>query len=273
MSKVMIIARGIMGQEMRSIRVIMGYLLGLTFLALGLYDFMRYIAEIGEPVNIGEAFIVTANHGMAGRFWILGYLLIIADAPFVKGNTYMLLYRSGRRAWNMGMLLYVFLQALWYTVCFAAVSALVSIPHGFSGGLWSSPVYLLAKGETSAIAEKYQVYFDGVSMMRHMTVPQAFGITFLYVLCYFVLLGVLLYVCNLVVGGFWGLAAVAVVHLGGISISFLARGPRCLVYYIDGAGGHWRYLGIILIIILAMAAASLFAVGRVDIQARTEGGA
>lgn len=185
----------------------------------------------------------------------------------------MLLYRSGRQVWNMGMLLYVFLQALWYTVCFAAVSALVSIPNGFSGKLWSSPIYLLAQGETSAIAEQYQVYFDGVSMMRHMTVPQAFGITMLYMLCYFVLLGVLLYVCNLVVGGFLGLAAVAVVHLGGISISFLTRGPRCPVYYIDGAGGQWRYLGSLLIIILAMAAVSLFAVGRVDIQARTEGGA
>ena len=272
MSKVIIMFKGMLRQEMPSVRVIMGYLLGLTFLALGLNDFLRYVNEIKEPINICEAFIVTANQDMADRFWMLGYLLIIADAPFVKENTYITLYRSGRRVWSMGMLFYVIIQAFLYTLCFATVSIVIGTPFGFCGRIWSSPVYMLATGTSGAIAMKYNLYFDGMAMMKHMTVLQAFGITFLYMFCYLAFIGVLLYVISLVLGNFWGLTAVVVAHLGGRFVSFLTKLPRCPVSYVDGAGNHWRYPCFYLALILIMTAVSLFAVGRVDIQARTKGG-
>lgn len=272
MSKVIIITKGILRQEMRSVRVIMGYMLGFAFLALGLNDFLRYAIDIKEPVNIFEAFIVTENQSLANMFWVLGYLLVVADAPFVRANTYITLYRSGRRVWSMGMLFYVLTQAFLYTMCFAAVSALVSVPFGFFGGIWSSPVYMLATDAASAVAREYNVYFEGISMMKHMTVLQGFGITFLYMFCYLAFIGVLLYVCSLVLGSFWGLVAAAVAHLGGIFLSFFFRLPQCPVYYVDGAGSHWRYPCITLALLLIMTVVSLFAVGRVDIQARTGGG-
>lgn len=262
------IALGTLRQEMGSLRVMMGYLLGMTFLALALNDFFGYAMDIKEPVNIFEAFIVMENQGIAGRFWVLGYLLVIADAPFVGKNTYMLLYRSGRRVWNMGMLLYVFIQAFMYSGCLAAGSVAASIPCGFYGRIWSSPVYLLAISGSNAIAEKYHIFFDGAVMMEHMTVLQAFGITFLYLLCYFVFLGILLYVCNLVFGGFWGLTAVAGVHLGGTVLSFTAGLHQSPVYYADGLGSWWRYPGMMLVLVSVMVLISLSAVERVDIQAR-----
>ncbi|MDE7017731.1 MAG: hypothetical protein K2P65_09185 [Lachnospiraceae bacterium] len=262
------IALGMLRQEMGSAKMIMGYLLGLTFLALGANDFLRYAMETREPVNICEPFIVAANQGMACRFWVLGYLLVIGDAPFVKGNAYMVLYRSGRRVWNMGMLLYVFLQALLYTICLATVSVAASTPFGFPGELWSSPVYMLATVASNAIAEKYHIYFDGVAMMEYMTVFQAFGITFLYMLCYFVFLGVLLYLCNLTLGSFWGLAAVSVAHLGGVMLSFAGSLHPSPAYYVDSTGSHWRYPCRMLIFILIMTIVSLVAVKRADIQKR-----
>ena len=266
--RVIRIAFGILRQEMGNLRVMMGYLLGMTFLALALNDFLRYAIDLKEPVNICEAFIVTENQGIAGRFWVLGYLLIIADAPFVKKNTYMLLYRSGRRAWNMGMVLYVFIQAFMYSICFAVGSIAASIPYGFFGKLWSSPVYLLAVNASNSIAEKYHVFFSGAAMMQHMTVSQAFGITFLYMFCYFAFLGVILYVCNLVLGGFWGLTAVAVLHLGGVVLSFAARLHQSPAYYVDGTGSHWRYPCMMFAFTLVMAMVPLLAVRRVDIHAR-----
>lgn len=262
------IAVGLLRQEWGSVRVKMGYLLGLTILALGINDFFRYAIKIGEPVNICEAFIVMENQGVAFRFGILGYLLVIADAPFVRGNTYLTLYRCGRRIWNAGMLLYVFMQAFFYTLCFAGISVAASIPLGFPGGLWSSPVWLLATKTSNVVTEKYHVFFDGMSMMRHMTVLQAFGITFFYLLCYVVFLGILLYVCNLISGGFFGLAAVAVVHLGGVFLSAAAWLHQSPAYYVDGAGGHWEYPGRMAVLILILAAVSCHVVGRVDLQAK-----
>lgn len=259
---------GTLRQEMGSLRVIMGYLLGMTFLALALNDFFGYAMDIKEPVNIFEAFIVMENQGIAGRFWVLGYLLIIADAPFIRRNTYMLLYRSGRRVWNIGMLLYVLTQAFAYSGCLAVGSVATGIPCGFFGRHWSSPVYLLAVNASGAIAEKYSLFFEGAAMMKHMTVLQAFGITFLYLFCYFAFLGVLLYVCNLVFGGFWGLTAVAAVHLGGAVLSFTAGLHQSPVYYVDGSGSQWRYPGMMCGFIFVMVLVSLAAIERVDIQAR-----
>lgn len=264
-AKAIRIAFGMLRQEMGSVRTIMGYLLGMTFLALGANDFLRYAMEMREPVNVCETFIVTSNQGMACRLWVLGYLLVIGDAPFVKGNTYMVLYRSGRRVWNAGMLFYVFLQALLYILCLAAVSVAAGIPFGFSGKLWSSPVYMLATAASNAMAEKYHVYFEGAAMMEYMTVFRAFGITFLYMLCYFVFLGVLLYLCSLALGGFWGLAAVSSAHLGGVVLSFAGRLHSSPVYYVDSAGSHWRYPCRMLVFILIMTAVSLVAVKRADI--------
>lgn len=273
MNKIILITRGMLRLEMGRVRVIMGYLLGLTLLAVGLRDFFGYVTRMGEPVNILEAFIVTENQSMAGGFWVIGYLLVLADAPFVKANTGMILYRSGRHAWSMGMVFYVLIQAFLYTSCFAALSVAVSIPQGFWGRIWSSPVYMLAMNTSDAIAGKYNVYFEGASMMRHMTVLQAFGITFLYMLCYLAFIGMLLYVCSLVLGSFWGLAAAATAHLGGAVISFFAALPWGSAYYVDDAGSHWRYPGIFLALLLILTAVSLFAIGKVDIPARTEGGA
>lgn len=269
MSKVIWITRGILRQEMGYARAVMGYLLGLTFLALGLYDFLRYAAEIKEPVNLLEAFIVTENQGMAGRFWIMGYLLVIADAPFVRGNTGMILYRSGRRVWSVGTALYVLIQAFLYTACFAAFSVAASIPCGFPGKLWSSPVYLLAANTSEAIARKYHVYFEGMAMMKYMTVLEGFGITFLYMFCYLALIGMLLYACSFLPGGFWGLVAAAVAHLGGVILSFFALLPWSPVHYIDGVGNHWKYPCIFLVFTFSMIAVLQFAIGRVDIQAGT----
>ena len=304
MSRVILITRGILRQEMSRPRVIMGYLLGLTLLAMGLRDFLGYAMEIKEPVNLLEAFIVTENQSTAGIFWLTGYLLILADAPFVQGNTCMILYRSGRRIWSMGMLLYVLIQAFLYTACFAALSVAASIPRGFHGRIWSSPVYLLATNTSTAIAEKYHLSFEGVAMMKHMTVLQAFGITFLYMFCYLAVIGVLLYVCSLVMGGFWGLAVAATAHLGGRFLSWIPAGnalsimlaqvsgecrvgqymaacsavlthglPWSPVPYIDGGGGHWRYPCVSLIFLLIMTIVLLAAVNKVDIPARMEGGA
>ncbi len=267
-ARAILIAFMVQRQEMGSVRVILGYLLGMTFLALGTKDFLQYALETGEPVNICETFIVTASQGMACRFWVLGYLLAVGDAPFVKGNACMVLYRSGRQVWNTGMLLYVFLQGFLYTLCLAVVSVAAGTPFGFAGGLWSSPTYMLATVASNGIAGKYHIYFDGAASMEHMTVYQAFGITFLYILCYFVFLGILLYLCNLSLGGFWGLAAVSAAHLGGVVLSFAGSLHLSPAYYVDSAGSHWRYPGRMLVLILMMAAVTSAAVKRADIQER-----
>lgn len=213
MSKAVMIAKQTFLQELASARVIMGYLLGLAFLATGLEDFWHFVTYTGEPVNVFETFIVAESQTRAGFLWALGYMLIISDAPFVNKGLYLVLYRCKRYAWNMGMALYIAFQAFVYTLLFAAVSALAGIRSGYIGMIWSSPVYTLMKDTSGVFLKKFGMSFPYETVMRKMTVVSAFGSAFLNMLCYLLLIGMILYVCNLTLGGMWGMAAVVLLHL------------------------------------------------------------
>ncbi len=272
MNKAFRIAAGTFRQELGSPRVIMGYLLGLTFLALGLKDFLRFAAYLQEPVNILEAFIVTESQRSAEGFWLMGYLLVVADAPFVRADTYFILYRGGRRLWSLGMTLYILWQAFFYTLLAAAVSVLASVPGGYFGGLWSSPVFVLVKDAGGVFEESYQLYFPFEAMLRDMTPFRAFGAAFLYMFCYCAFFGMLLYFCSAAFGGVWNLPAAALLHLGSRYLPFPSPLAWCPGQYAGAGFGGLKYPGLELAGILLMTAASLFAVQKTDFRVRGEGG-
>lgn len=268
--KAIAVAGGIFCQELRRARVYMGYVLGLAALAGGLNAFLKYAAASGEAVNVFEAFIVAEHTGSVFQCLVLGYLLIIASAPFIRADTCLVLYRSGRRGWNAGALFYILLQTFLYVFFLAGACAAVSCPVGFLGKAWSSPVRMLTLDDTGMLARRYMVTFRCPGMVKNMTAVQAFGTTFMYLYVYLVLLGVVYYLCNLALKGFWGLIAVASVHLGSY---FLPHQPIPRPYpghFADGGNGLWMPFGSYLALVLIFAAISFWAVKRVDMLLRME---
>lgn len=264
--KAVAVAGGIFCQEMRRVRVCIGYILGLAALAGGLNAFLRYVGASGEAVNVLEAFIVTEHNSGIFQCLVLGYLLIIASAPFIKADTYLVLYRSGRWSWNAGALIYILLQSFLYVLLLAGVCVAVSCPMGFFGESWSGPVHMLALDESGMLAQRYMVTFRCTEMMKNMTVPQAFGITFFYLSVYLDMLGVIYYLCNLAFKGFWGLIAVATVHLGSYFLPFQPIPRPYPGYFADGGNGLWMLVGGYLALALIFALISFWAVKRVDIK-------
>ena len=264
------VAGGIFSQEMRRVRVCMGYIFGLAVLAGELNAFLRYVDASGEAVNVLEAFIVAEHTGSIFQCLVLGYLLIIAAAPFIKADTYLVLYRSGRRGWNAGALFYILLQSFLYVFLLAGVCVAVSFPMGFFGELWSGPVHMLTLDESGMLAQRYMVTFCCTEMMKNMTVPQAFGITFLYLSVYLDMLGVIYYLCNLAFKGFWGLIAAATVHLGSYFLPYQPIPRPYPGYFADGGSGLWMPLGGYLALTLIFAVISFWAVKRVDMLLKSE---
>jgi hypothetical protein len=270
------ITKGMFEQERQSGRIFMGFLLGIAFMGYWMRGFLRYAAETGEPINILETFIVVEQHYVNLLFLILGWLLVISDAPFMKGNLYLLLYRCGRRSWNMGMLLYVLIQAFLYTAAMAVFTVIISSRLGFAGKMWSSPVYTLALDVGNNIGVKYNITFPWYAMMENMTVPQAFAVTFLFLYLYLVFLGMLLYVCTLLLSGIWGIVVVMGVHLAGylrmmdgyIETSFFARAVPG--NFIDGTGAYWKSALLFLVLIAVLMALSTVFVKRIEFHPGTE---
>ena len=269
-----VIIKGMFQQERG--RVFMGYLLGFAIMGYWMAGFLRYAADTGEPVNILETFCVVEQHYVNMLFLVLGWLLVVADVPFMKGNLYLLLYRCGRKRWNMGMLFYIFMQAFLYAGAMAAFSIIVSSFLGFAGDMWSSPVYALALDAGNNIGVEYNITFPYLSMMKAMSVPQAFAVTFLFFYLYLAFLGALLYVFALLFSGIAGMAAVMGVHLAGYlrmmdghtETSLFARAIPG--NFIDGSLSYLQSAALFLSMILVLTALSSFFVSRVSFDSGTE---
>ena len=270
------ITKNMLRQEQGEKRAVMGFLLGIALLGWRLQLFLKYAADMGEPVNILEAFVVVAHLYKNMLFLPLGWLLLVADAPFVKGNAYLVLHRCGRKVWNLGMLLYIAVQAFLYAACLALVSVLASSPLGFAGNMWSSPVYDLAMGQAESEAMEAGIDFSWPNIMEAMHVPEAFFLTLLFLWLYLMTLGMLLYVCTLLMKEIFAILAVFGVQIGGfllqegMSPQFSLLSKSVLGYSVDGNGGEWKTALLFVGILLILAVISLCFIGRVDFQLKTE---
>lgn len=270
------ITKNMLRQEQGEKRAVMGFLLGIALLGWRLQLFLKYAADMGEPVNILEAFVVVVHLYKNMLFLPLGWLLLVADAPFVKGNAYLVLHRCGRKVWNLGMLLYIAVQAFLYAACLALVSVLASSPLGFAGNMWSSPVYDLAMGQAESEAMEAGIDFSWPNIMEAMHVPEAFFLTLLFLWLYLMTLGMLLYVCTLLLKGIFAILAVFGVQIGGfllqegMSPQFSLLSKSVLGYSVDGNGGEWKTALLFAGILLILTVISLCFIGRVDFQLKTE---
>ena len=263
-------------EEWHNKRVIMGFLLGMALFGYWLNLFLQYALDVGEPVNVLEAFIVVEHHHKSILFLTACWLLIISDAPFIKKNTYLSLCRSSRKKWNTAMLQYIMIQAFLYVAGIAVVSIAASILHGFWGNMWSSPVYNLAMDIGNHLGVKYNISFPWVNVMQEMTVPQAFMITFAFLFLYLVLIGFFLYMCNLLLKEIYGILTVFGIQISGYllqqeGITYLSLMAKAIPgYAIDGNGGQWKVVVLFCAIILILALVSLWLIGWVDFKDEME---
>ena len=102
-------------------------------------------------------------------------------------------------------------------------------------------------------------------MMKAMSVPQAFAVTFLFLYLYLAFVGALLYTAALLFSGIAGMMAAMGVHLAGYlrmmdgytETSLLARAVPG--YFIDGTLSYWKSVVLFLeLIAVLMVLSSVF---------------
>lgn len=254
-------------------RVIMGFLAGMAVPLYWLKNFLDYAAGTGEPVNILEAFLVVEHEYKSVMFLVLGWFLIVSDAPFINGNTYYSLCRTKKRSWNITMVFYILVQAALYTAGVVLPMIIASLPRGFAGKMWSSPVYMLSQDYALRRSAEYGISFLQRDMMRGMNVPQAFFATALCFFLYLVLTGFILYTGNLLLGGIWGIAIAFIVHAGGAGLRFLGRTGLALAEYAspgnfaDAGGVHLaRPVAVMAVLAAALVVMQCCLIGKVDFK-------
>lgn len=96
--------------------------------------------EMGQPLNMFETSIATANSGFALLLFPLIFLVLIAPFPTVDENMIYYIARMGRRNWILGEMLFQFLSAVSYCIIIIGVTTVQTVNISFLANGWSIPV-------------------------------------------------------------------------------------------------------------------------------------
>lgn len=201
--------------QMTSKRVWLGYLIGVVILLHRSVDYFMYADSFGETVNVLEPFIIAGNDASTIMFMVLGWLLIISEAPFVNSNAQFLICRTNRQKWNIAMLLYIALQGAVYYSILAMSTMIFSLGRSFGRNAWSSILIKLAE---NPYQNNVLVFFPYTSFIKKLSVYAAFGYTWALSLLYGIILGIILYTFSQATNRLVGAAAAFLFHFWGYEI-------------------------------------------------------
>lgn len=201
--------------QMTSKRVWLGYLLGILIILHRSLDYYIYAESLGETVNVLETFIIAGNDASTIMFMVLGWFLIISEAPFVNGNAQFLVCRTNRYRWNVAMLLYITLQGMIYYSILAIATIALGLGKNFGRNAWSGVLIKLAEESSQ---NNVPIFFPYTTFIKRMSVYEAFGCTWILSLLYGIILGIVLYIFSQTVNRVVGAAIAFFFHFWGYEI-------------------------------------------------------
>jgi len=200
----------------RSLRIFMGFLVGIAFMMMPIQRYLLYAAALDSPVNALEPFIMILSEGKNLAFIVLGLLLVLSDAPFMTRRTPYVIMRTSRRRFAAGSFLYMFFMSAAYLLSLLLFSAIAVSKQAYWGNFWSNPMYQLTQRTTTAdIMDYYRVYFAYPHITSTLSPFSAAVHVFLLCFLYVIILASIMFVLNSIKGRIWGSIAALLVHAIG----------------------------------------------------------
>lgn len=233
-----------------------------------LLEFSQYHSE---PINVLEPLIISASEANIAVFLPLGFLLLLADAPFVTTRTTYELIRVGKEDWVKAQLIYIFVSGMVFYSFTALVSGLLVASNAYIANIWSKPLYLLTQGDTTAI-RLFQLGFEYPEFISRLRPIAAWMQALTLSMLYGVVLGMILFTFNLHGHALGWILAILIHLIGyvGIRSAFLFVIPSklwlfaySLPTWLDGKGMFGvlpfaAYILFFVLILLLSALAMLF---------------
>lgn len=205
-----------MKQQLLRPRIIIGYMLGICQVLSVTIRYVRYSAGLG--IQMAEPFVLYMNHWAFLTFVMLGYFIIVSDAPFVDSLSANLLIRGKtRRTWTAAMLLYMLIQA----VAYWGVLAVSAVIFGFLGkgsleNQWSETLRIFIEVTGDRGMEEYGLVPFSGNIMGVWKPYEAVLIICILGILYVYCMAVLMFALNLKTSHPVGSLAVISVHFYGV---------------------------------------------------------
>lgn len=178
-------------------KVILTAFLGIVLCYLLSERIMVVIEGYGTPVQVAEPFLWTFGDGASVLLSSILLMLLFSDLPQMGSVTPYYLYRTTKRRWLLGQMLYVVCVVGLYTGFLFLVTAALCMKNSYGGNRWSDTAAMLAYsklGEELCVPSTVKV-MEGTTPYGCML--GVLGLLFFYSLC----LSFLILAGNLLCGG------------------------------------------------------------------------
>lgn len=190
-------------------------------------DMRRIVVGLGTDMPVWIfPFLYQQYH--TKLIFTLPVVLLFCNAPFADQNQIFVYMRTGRKKWLCGQILYIVVTSALYYIFLFIVSFLSTALYGGSGLEWGKTLQTVA---TSNAAQYFGSPFIDVSytVVTFFTPLQAVWFTFLVSWLSAVVIGLIIFLCNLLSGT--RLLGVLISSVLVVLSMFVERGWQSIIKY------------------------------------------
>ena len=154
---------------------------------------------------------------------MLGFVLLVSDAPFRTKQQRFVIQRTGKRTWMVGQLLYILAISIGFTILIWILSWIWILPHMEWNRDWGS---VLKTAALNGVPSTYGVYMEIPYVIIKNTNPITATLWCagsMSAVCF--LLGVIMTACNLWLRKGWGAIIIAILTAISLVLDGSAQNP------------------------------------------------
>lgn len=238
-----------------------GLAIGLIFVIRTTLGLRGFALSLDENVNILEPFILSANSSDTIFFALLGYILILSDAPFIDQRTLYTIIRSGKETWTSSIVLYILSSSFIYYVILLLGTCLCVADISFTSNMWSSPFYSLAAYSPVYAINDYGIVFSNIEFLMVSTPLIALVQSLLLPTAYLSLIGMIMFAINMNINKNLGSIVALIFHAIGymillessfVNINYSLFVQSIPVFHGNGSQSITVYLSVAIFVIILM---------------------
>lgn len=206
------------------------YLAVLVYMVLYMWHVIGGVVEYARELNVPIhpwIFPFLMRGGETISPLMLGFVILISDAPFSNRQQQFVLLRIGKRTWMGAQLLYLFLLSVVFTALLFLLSIFFTLPETKFSAEWGSFLTTIA---VNGLPGKYGFVSTSYSVMRNAEAVEVclWSATSLILVGF--LMGLVMLICNLWAGKGVGTAIVSAMAIMPLLTQFFQNTPYLYKY-------------------------------------------
>lgn len=216
------------------------YMAAIVYLLLysnnRLFGLVDYASDLGTRIS---PWVLPFMPCMGASFLpiMLGYVLLISDAPFRTRQQRFVIQRSGKRAWMVGQLLYILAVSLIFALMMWLFSWIWLLPKLEWGGDWGATLRTAAMNGVPGIYGVYMEFPYTIIKSTDPMIATLWCFAAMSAVCF--LLGVMMAACNLWLRKGWGAVLMAALSAISLILDYSARNPGPIRYILWVSPLNW----------------------------------